>query len=98
MSDRTTSYEGHVTDAWMARQMGCGVRPAGDCMDQIFIVTTSGQASTNNGAVVGGRPRGLLTVLDNDGVSREQRADDRTNEIVKRIAAGVLGPIRVGSS
>jgi len=73
----------------MTGQMTRGLRPASDGVNEVCIVTAGREGRTRNVGKVGRGPRCLLTVLDDDGITSEQSADDGSKQIMERVTVAI---------
>ena len=74
-----------MTDAGMTGEVARSFRPARDSVDKVGAVVACRKGSANEGDEVCGRPSCLLTVLDNNRISRKESADYRSEQVVKRV-------------
>src|SRR6478609_2527333 len=62
-----------------------GLRPAHDCLNKLRIMTMGNESATSDVGKVLARPSSLLRNLDKNTVTREEGADDGTDEVVEGI-------------
>lgn len=83
--DRPRPDKGDVADGRVRGEMGCRLGPAHDGLDQLGIVAVGGQRPASNGGKPRARPGRLLRDLDDNGVAREQGADDGAHHVVEGV-------------
>lgn len=83
MGNGSGSDERDVSDLGMRRQMRCNMRPAGDQLNEIRILSACSQCSLGDPDKVLCRPACLLRAFDNRSVARKDGRNDGVQEIME---------------